>query len=273
MMLLSSLAFAIMGVFVKLVPSIPATQKAVFRTITVSIIAFSILKRNYKTFPKINNLKWLIFRSVFGTAGIVFNYYALEHLLLADAAIVFRLSTILVLILSFLFLKERLTKHHIIPIITGFLGLLFVIRPSFQSNLFDYSIALLGVLCASLAYMSLRILGKSENSHMVVFFFSAFSSIALLPFFIFDFHPMSIQDIIFLTLAGVFASIGQYGITFAYKYAPAKEVSIYNYAGVIFSGILEFIIFSRTPDIYSIIGYFIIFMSSYVIYKMTIKEA
>ncbi len=272
MMLISSSAFAFMGLFVKLTPDIMATQKAIFRTTTVMIISYIILKKKYKKIPKVNNLKWLIFRSAFGSVGIVLNYYALEHLLLSDASIIFRLSTILVLVFSFIFLKENLSKKHVIPIITGFLGLLFVIRPSFNSSMIDYLIALLGVISASLAYMSLRILGKTEDSNMVVFFFSAFSSLALIPFLIYDFKPMTIKEVAFLTLAGVFATIGQYGITLAYKYAPAKEVSIYNYIGVVCSGILEFIIFATAPDIISIFGYIIIFASSYIIYRITIKE-
>ncbi len=272
MMLISSSAFALMGLFVKLTPGIMATQKAIFRTATVMIISYIILRKKYKKIPKVKNLKWLVFRSAFGSVGIVLNYYALEHLLLSDASIIFRLSTILVLVFSFVFLRESLSKKHVIPIITGFLGLLFVIRPSFNSSMIDYLIALLGVISASFAYMSLRILGKTEDTNMVVFFFSAFSSLVLIPFLIYDFKPLSIKEVVFLTLAGVFATIGQYGITLAYKYAPAKEVSIYNYIGVVFSGILEFIIFSTAPDIISIFGYIIIFASSYMIYRITIKE-
>ncbi len=272
MMLISSSAFAFMGLFVKLTPGIMATQKAIFRTATVMVISYIILKKKYKKIPKVKNLKWLLFRSIFGSIGIVLNYYALEHLLLSDASIIFRLSTILVLLLSYFILKESLSKKHVIPILTGFLGLFFVIRPSFNSSLFDYIIALLGVGSASLAYMSLRILGKTEDSNMVVFFFSAFSSLVLIPFLIYDFKPMTIKELLFLILAGVFATIGQYGITLAYKYAPAKEVSIYNYIGVVFSGILEFIIFATAPDMISIFGYVVIFASSYMLYRITIKE-
>ncbi len=272
MMLMSSFSFALMGVLVKMVPDVPSTEKALFRTVTVMVISFIILRQNNPDkLPKINNIKWLLMRSIFGTIGIVLNYYAVSHLLLADASIIFRLSSILVLIFSFIFLKEKLNARHILPILIAFFGIILIVRPTFNSNLFDYAVALGGVVSASLAYVALRKLGKGENSHMVVFFFSCFSTLALIPFAFFNSVPLTLIQGIYLSFAGIFAAIGQYGITIAYKHAPAKEVSIYNYAGVVFSGILGFFIFNNLPDFLSVIGYFIIFGASFSLYRNTIK--
>ena len=58
--------------------------------------------------------------------------------------------------------------------------------------------------------------------------------------------------------SGVSAAIAQFCITTAYSYAPAKEVSIYDYSQIIFSALLGFILFSQLPDIWSFIGYVII---------------
>lgn len=57
----------------------------------------------------------------------------------------------------------------------------------------------------------------------------------------------------FVRLAG-----GQFSITAAYKFAPAKEISVYDYSQIIFSALLGFILFSQLPDIWSFIGYVII---------------
>ncbi len=272
MMIFSSFSFALMGVFVKLSGDIPVMEKAVFRTIIVSIISFFVLKKKYETLPRIVNYKWLFIRCFFGTLGIVLNYYALDHLILSDASIIFRLSTIFVLILSFIFLKEKLDVDHIIPIIIGFIGLFIVVRPSFTSSLENYLVAIIGAISASIAYMSLRVLGKTDNSHMIVFSFSMFSSVVLLPLVIYNFEPLTSNQMIYLVLAGIFAAGGQYGITLAYKYAPAKEISIYNYTGVIFSGILGIFFFSSYPSIISMIGYMVIFYASYRLYRITKEQ-
>lgn len=54
------------------------------------------------------------------------------------------------------------------------------------------------------------------------------------------------------------AAGGQFSITAAYKFAPAKEISVYDYSQIIFSALLGFILFSQLPDIWSFIGYVVI---------------
>jgi drug/metabolite transporter (DMT)-like permease len=78
--------------------------------------------------------------------------------------------------------------------------------------------------------------------------------------------PMSIKQSFYLLMAGLFASIGQFGITIAYKYAPAKEISIFDYSNILFSAMISFLVFGVLPDTLSFIGYFIIFASSYYMY-------
>jgi len=62
-----------------------------------------------------------------------------------------------------------------------------------------------------------------------------------------------------LLLSGVGATVGQLAITKAYFYAPAKEISIYDYNQIIVSALLGFVFLNQLPDMYSFIGYVIIF--------------
>ena len=62
----------------------------------------------------------------------------------------------------------------------------------------------------------------------------------------------------YLILAGVSASLGQFSITTAYKYAPAKEISVFDYTQVIFAALLGIIFLGEVPEVLSIIGYAII---------------
>lgn len=55
---------------------------------------------------------------------------------------------------------------------------------------------------------------------------------------------------------------GQFAITAAYSYAPAKEISVFDYTQIIFVAVLGLIFFSELPDIFSIIGYLIIILVS-----------
>ena len=69
---------------------------------------------------------------------------------------------------------------------------------------------------------------------------------------------MTGKQFILLLLAGLAASGGQFGVTYAYKYAPARDISIYDYTQVIFAALLGFLAFGQLPDTMSLIGYVII---------------
>ena len=99
---------------------------------------------------------------------------------------------------------------------------------------------------------------KGEHGPFIVFFFSVFSCLVTLPYLFFDYHPMSLYQVLCLLFAGLAASGGQFAITAAYCYAPAKEISVYDYSQVIFSAILGFFIFQQIPDGMSFMGYFLI---------------
>ena len=117
-------------------------------------------------------------------------------------------------------------------------------------------IGVAGGLCAGLAYTLVRVLGqRGERGPFIVLFFSAFSCIVTLPYLMFHFHPMTLQQTIFLLLAGLSAAGGQFTITAAYTHAPAREVSVFDYTQIVFAAALGFIFFNQIPDIWSVIGY------------------
>ncbi|MDY5911976.1 MAG: EamA family transporter, partial [Inconstantimicrobium porci] len=68
-------------------------------------------------------------------------------------------------------------------------------------------------------------------------------------------------------LAGACASIGQFGVTFAYKYAQAKEISIFDYTNILFSAVISIIVFNVIPDGMSVIGYLVIFVASFNMFR------
>ena len=160
--------------------------------------------------------------------------------------------------------KEKINKRQIISILIAFTGALLIIKPTFSIEVIPYLAGIFGALSAASAYTCLRVLGNKEESYTIVFFFSNWSSlITILPIFIYVYEPMTTSQLIYLLLAGVFASLGQFGITLAYRYAPAKEISIFDYTNIIFSAILSIFIFNQYPDILSTIGYIVVFSAAF----------
>ena len=261
--IIAGFGFALMSLFVKLSGDLPSIQKGFFRNIIAVFISSIPLIKHWKVIniPR-NNIGWLVLisRSVFGTIGLVLNFYAISHISLADSSIIQKLSPFIIIILSYIFFKEEMTRFQVFAIIIAFIGITLIIKPS-GNNIISMGAlaALLGALCAGIAYTCVRYLGTHNISgEFIIFFFSSLSSLMLLPYLILDYRTMTYYQLSMLLLAGISATIGQYGVTFAYKFAAAKNISVFDYSQVLFSGIFGYMFFGEFPDFQSLIGYIIV---------------
>lgn len=261
--IIAGFGFALMSLFVKLSGDLPSMQKGFFRNIIAVFLSSIPLIKHWKVIniPR-NNTGWLVLisRSVFGTIGLVLNFYAISHISLADSSIIQKLSPFIIIILSYIFFKEEMTRFQVFAIIIAFIGITLIIKPSGNSIISMGALAaLLGALCAGIAYTCVRYLGTHNISgEFIIFFFSSLSSLMLLPYLILDYRTMTYYQLSMLLLAGISATIGQYGVTFAYKFAAAKNISVFDYSQVLFSGIFGYMFFGEFPDFQSLIGYIIV---------------
>ena len=87
--LLAALCFSAMSACVRLAgDDLPTIQKAFFRNFVALLAALALSRRKGVSWkPARKSLPALLGRSVFGTAGLILNFYAIDHLALADANI------------------------------------------------------------------------------------------------------------------------------------------------------------------------------------------
>lgn len=259
--LLSAASFALMNVFIRLAGDIPSMQKSFFRNLVAFFFALVMMKKKGLGFSgDRKNFLYLILRSVFGTIGVLCNFYAVDHLVLADASMLNKMSPFFAIIFSFLLLKEKVSLKQAAAVAGAFLGSLLILKPS-AAGLANMAamVGLMGGLTAGAAYTFVRILGtRGEKGPFIVCFFSGFSTLVLLPVMIFDFTPMTFRQVVILLLAGLAATGGQFGVTAAYTYAPAKEISVFDYTQILYSALFGFVLFGQVPDVYSWIGYAVI---------------
>lgn len=264
--ILSAFCFAAMAVFVKLAGDINFIQKAFFRNSVAFLIAAVMLIKESATngvesikIPK-GALVFLFARSIGGCFGIFGNFYAVDRLVLSDAAILNKMSPFFAILFSLILLKEKIKPIPLIVIIIAFLGSMLVVKPSFDFKQTLPTLAgFAGGMGAGFAYSCVRKLSTLKcNGKVIVLFFSCFSMLVSVPNMIFNFEPMTTYQLIMLIMTGVCAAGGQFGITAAYFNAPAREISIYDYSQILISAAFGFFIFDQIPDVYSIIGYVII---------------
>lgn len=258
--MLAALGFSLMTFFVRISGDVPTMQKAFFRNAVAAVIALvPILKSKDKFHIKKGCFPDIAFRCIFGTSGLICNFYAIDRLGIADANMLNKLSPFFAILLSIPLVKEVPNLVDIAATVLAFTGAMFIIRPGGDVSVFPALMGLYGGFGAGTAYVFVRRLGiKGERTPVIVLCFSLFSCMVTAPFLIFDFHPMNAQQWLCLILAGASAALGQFSITTAYKFAPAKEISVFDYTQVIFAAVLGMIFLNETPVPLSIVGYVII---------------
>ncbi len=109
-----------MGAFSHLAGDIPFIQKAFFRNVVALLVSVAmILKNGFSiSIPK-GSLKWLFIRSAAGSIGIFANFYALDRIPIADAAILNKMSPFFAILFSFFILKEKIKPFPLFCIVLG----------------------------------------------------------------------------------------------------------------------------------------------------------
>lgn len=267
--ILSAFFFSLTNMFVRLAGDLPSVQKSFFRNFVAVIISLVIIIKNKESLVvEKKNIKFLLLRAILGTIGILCNFYALDHLVMSDATMLNKMSPFFTLIACWIVLKEKLSPTQVIAIVIAFIGSLFVIKPSFSNILIIPSIiGFCGGMVSGTGFSFVRLLGKKGvKGIIIVFFFSAFSCLLTLPYIVMNYHPMSMKQLVILLFTGLAAAGGQFSITTAYYYAPAREISVYDYFQIIFAAIIGFFVFNQVPDKYSWIGYGIIFLMAFLMF-------
>ena len=255
----AALCFALMNLFVNLAGDLPVMQKVFFRNLIASVAVFFLLlfqKEKFRIHSK-ECLLWLFLRSFVGFLGVILNFYAIDTIgSISDASILNKLSPFFAILFSVFLLKEKPRLYEIGFVALAFSGALFVVKPTFTAASLPALAGVLSGASAGFAYSCVRVLSvKGERGMMTVFFFSAFSTLVALPFFIAFYEPMTPFQLFALLMAGVSATGGQFFITAAYRFAPAKEIAVFDYSQVLFAAVLGFLFLDQLPDLWSLAGY------------------
>jgi len=259
-MLISALGFSLMSACVKEVSAlgIPVLEIVAARAIVSGFISYADIKRK-KISLWGNNKPLLIARGMVGAFALMFVYYAVTTLPLAEATVLQYLHPVFTAILALFFLKEVIQRSTITCIAISLLGLLVIIQPNLQSGGMQYpwlsiGAGVLGALGSAIAYIIIKKLTKTDDSSVIIFYFPMVAlpiSIIMLGS---DFVMPSLAATGLLILVGIFTQVGQVGLTKALNSADASKATAYAYVQVLFSVLIGWAYFSEVPMLTTIIG-------------------
>ena len=128
---MSAFCFALMNVCVRMAGDLPSIQKSFFRNLIAFLIAAVTLWKQHAWYSgRHGNMKYLLLRSACGTIGILCNFYAVDHLVLADASMLNKMSPFFAILFSVLILNEKVKPAQALIVLGAFGGSLFVIKPT-----------------------------------------------------------------------------------------------------------------------------------------------
>ena len=225
-------------------------------------------KKNIK-FYKSKNIKIQIFRSILSVLESGFFVLSFKYLSLADAHSVGSLAPVIVVALSAVILKERVSTKTWIAIFIGFIGVLIILRPT--SSIFDPKALL--PLVAAFALGLYQVITKKASEYdptEVSLFYTSVVGIITMSFLASSFwKPIDLSSYIFFLAIGIFFSLGIYLQIIALSKARASIIQPFHYTLIFWAIILGYIFYDDIPDFFTLIGAFVITISGIFVIKQT----
>ena len=271
-MLLAVFCVTIMSVQAKLIGiEYNAVQITFARAIVVLILLMPfIYKLGGLNFLKTKKPFLHFFRGLAGLIGNVMFFLAFQRLPVADVTVISQAVPIFSCILAIIFLGETIGWRRWTAITIGFLGVIIAINPSVNIAVASLY-ALGGTLMWSTTIIFLRLLGSTEHPVKPVFYFMLVSVLITSIFQPFLWKEPSFEVILLFIGIGIAAFLTQLLMTYALQKAPASIVSPFNYTGIVWAIIFDYIIWNAHPMFATIFGGIIITISGIYIFKREAK--
>ncbi|MES2442466.1 MAG: DMT family transporter [Pseudomonadota bacterium] len=181
---------------------------------------------------------------------------ALQLMPVAEATAINFLAPMVVVLVARPLLGERIGAVGWVAAVTGFAGVLLIVRPGTGLPLAGIVFALSAV-GANVGYQLLsRVLAGSERTIALLFYTALVGAIGFglaLPWFWGGPPPGATTWLLFLSL-GIYGGLGHFLFTAAYRHAPASILAPMSYFQLVWAGLLGWLVFGHVPDPFSIAG-------------------
>ena len=211
---------------------------------------------------------------------VIFLFLGVKFVPLTDGRAIALFYPVITFIFAVIFLKEKLDRMKLTALISSIIGGYIIINPGSVSFHKESLFILLAVIMWSIIDLIIKKM-SNESTLKQLFFLTGFLSLFSLPFAIYYWqNPSNIIEILLFILIGIMFLLNVISMLLAIKYADLTVIMPFDFAGMVFTVILSFVIFSEVIKTNTLIGSLIVFVSSaYLIYhqskkvkKLTIKS-
>lgn len=189
------------------------------------------------------------------SAAAVFSFYlALTLLPLAEATAIAFSAPLFVTLLAIPLLGERPGIKQWIVTLTGFVGILLIVRPGTAA----FTVAAVAPLATALSYalfmLTARMIGTAERIWTTMFYATVVPlgfSAAFLPWV---WQTPELAHLPFFLGSGFFGGLGITLITQGFRIGAASVVAPFDYTGMIWAALFGWVFWNEVPSQYTILG-------------------
>ena len=264
LMLVAVGAFAFMDASLKVLsPHYPPLQISALRGLSALplVLTWIALSGGFGQLLRVRFPLHLL-RGALGIASLVFFTYGLRDLPLSETYSIFFVAPLLITIFAALILKEQIGRGRWIAIAVGFGGVLVVLRPTGASAITLGGLAILATAVTyALSAITTRVLSSTDSSQSMVFWVMFMVAVGSIALGFREWKPIQREHWTAIGAMAVTGSIGQWGITEAFRRGQASFIAPLEYTALVWGVLLDLVIWGTLPGVMTYVGAAIIIAS------------
>ena len=282
-MLVSALISALNGAIAKVLSEdISALEIVFFRNLLGVFFILMMLKHTPTKLPG-GQLHLLVLRGFLGFSAMILFFYTITTIPLGVAITLNKTSPLFVSVLAFFLLQEHLSKKGVAALIIGFIGVLFITKPTGLTFSYEHFLGILGGFFAAAAYTTIKKIKHIYDARVIVLSFMATGAIAPLILFLIapyidapeaisflfvDFHmPSSYKTWSLILAMGLISTLSQWLLTKAYSLSKAGVIGVVSYTNIPFAIGFGYMLGDAFPDFWTFCGIGLIILGGLLVKK------
>ncbi|MEO8754503.1 MAG: DMT family transporter [Casimicrobiaceae bacterium] len=225
-------------------------------------------------FWQTRNLRMQLVRSAFLVVATICFFAGLRYLPLAEASAVTFLAPVVIVVLSQPVLGERPTRARWAAAVTGFAGVLVLLRPG-SSILHPAVVLLIGAAVCNAFYQMLTRKLPGDSAYTTLFYSALVGAVAFtlaLPWG-FAGETFTWRELALLALLGLLAGVAHWLLISAFLVAPASLLTPFSYLQMLWATLFGYLVFGQLPDRWSALGMAIILGSGVMLALLERRRA
>jgi drug/metabolite transporter (DMT)-like permease len=256
-MLIGVAAFSFMDAGLKLLTAhYPSAQVAALRGLAALpvVFAWALYSGGARQLVQVRWSLHLV-RGLMAVFMMVTFTYALKSLSLAKTYAIFFVAPLLITLLSIALVGERVRRPQWIALLVGFAGVLIVLKPETTGFGWSGTLAVLGTAAAyAVSSVIVKILGRTDSTQSMMFWMTAMLAIGATTLAWSHWTPIAREHYPILAGVALTGAVGQWGITVAFKHAPAASVAPLEYTGLAWVMVIDLAVWSAVPSLRTLLG-------------------